>query len=182
MRLLGAIVAGGQSRRFGADKAAARVGRLALLDHVVAALATQCDALVVVGREWPGLATIADRPMPGEGPLGGINAALHHARNQGFDAVLSAGCDTVPLPADLAVRLAPGPAVVEGNWLLGLWPVELAGRLDDWLAQQDDRSIRGWMREADARVVALLGWRFANVNSPDALAEAAALLEQGQPQ
>jgi molybdopterin-guanine dinucleotide biosynthesis protein A len=34
MTLLGAIIAGGEARRFGADKAAARLKGVALIDHV----------------------------------------------------------------------------------------------------------------------------------------------------
>ncbi|MGD9811442.1 MAG: molybdenum cofactor guanylyltransferase [Sphingobium sp.] len=173
--LLGAIIAGGAARRFGDDKGAVLLGGVALVDHAAAALRGQCDDLVIVGRQWPGMVSLADRPRPGEGPLGGLNAALHHARDNGFDAVLCAGCDTLPLPPDLAERLSPGPAVVDGHWLMGLWPASLADDLDARLAGQADRSIRGWMRHIGARMVALPG-PFYNINTPDALAEAEAKL------
>jgi molybdopterin-guanine dinucleotide biosynthesis protein A len=63
MTLLGAIFAGGASRRFGSDKALADIGGVALLERVAARLRPQCDALVVVGREWPGLESVADLRM-----------------------------------------------------------------------------------------------------------------------
>lgn len=175
MTLLGAIIAGGEARRFGADKAAARLNGVALIDHVARALGGQTDALVVVGREWGGLPSVLDRPRGGEGPLGGLNAALHFACEQGHEAVLCAGCDTLPLPPGLGVRLAPGPAVVEGHWLMGYWPATLAEELDRWLASQDDRSIRGWMRTCGARVVAVDA-AFYNINTPETLAQAQAAL------
>jgi len=171
MTLLGAIIAGGEARRFGADKGAALLGGVALVDHVVSALAVQCDDVVIIGRAWGNLVSVPDRPHAGEGPLGGINAALHHAFGKGHDAVLCAGCDTLPLPQDLAAQLAPGPAVVEGHWLMGLWPVALADDLDRWLVDQPDRSIRGWMRQCKARTVSV-AQRFHNINTPEALAEA----------
>jgi len=171
MRLLGAIIAGGAARRFGADKGAALLGGKALIDHVADALRTQCDALVIVGRDWPGIQRVNDRPGPGEGPLGGLAGALHHAWAEGFDAVLCAGCDTLPIPDDLYDRLTPGPAVVEGQWLFGLWPVNLSKSLDQWLASQADRSIRGFLREAGARLVPL-DHDFLNINTQEALAEA----------
>lgn len=177
MTLLGAIVAGGAARRFGGDKGAATLGGVALVDHVAAALRAQTDELVIVGRTWPGLRTLDDRPHAGEGPLGGLNAALHHARAAGHEAVLCAGCDTLPVPSDLMRRLSPGPAVVEGHWLMGLWPAALADGLDHWLRDQDDRSIRGWMRRAGARTVAL-DITFLNINTPEALAEAERLLRR----
>lgn len=171
MTLLGAIIAGGEARRFGADKGAALLGGVALVDHVASALAAQCDDVVIVGRAWANLVSIPDRPRAGEGPLGGISAALHHALGNGHDAVLCAGCDTLPVPQDLVAHLSPGPAVVEGHWLMGLWPVALAEELDDWLGSQPDRSIRGWMRACGAQTVSL-DQRFHNINTPEALAEA----------
>ena len=176
MGQLGAIIAGGRGLRFaGADKGAALLHGKALIDHVAAALGPQTDDLVIIGREWPGLTSISDRPHAGEGPLGGLCAALHYARARGFHSVLCAGCDTLPLPPDLAARLAPGPAVVQGHWLLGLWPTALAGGLDRWLADQSDRSIRGWMRQSGARPVAI-EHDFLNINTAEALAEAEAKL------
>ena len=175
MSLLGAIIAGGSARRFGADKGAALLGGVALIDHAAASLRGQCAELVIVGRQWPRLLTLEDRPHAGEGPLGGLNAALHHARARGHDAVLCAGCDSLPLPGDLAERLAPGPAVIDGHWLMGLWPVALADDLDRWLLDQPDRSIRGWMRQAHARA-APLGAPIFNINTQEALAEAEAAL------
>lgn len=175
MTLLGAILAGGAARRFGADKGAALLGGVPLLDHVAWALMPQCDDLVIVGRAWGSITSIADRPPGGEGPLAGLNAALHHARTQGHEVVLCAGCDTLPVPHDLAERLGPAPAVVEGHWLIGLWPVALAEPLDHWLKDQEDRSIRAWMRTCGARVVAVEG-AFYNINTPEALSLAEAAL------
>ena len=179
MKILGAIIAGGEARRFGGDKGAAPLGGRALVDHVAQALTAQSEALVIVGRDWPGIVRVEDRPRVGEGPLGGLNGALHHAHIHGFDAVLCAGCDTLPVPTDLAARLSPGPAVVDGHWLMGLWPASLADDLDEWLGSQADRSIRGFMRQVDARIVAV-DTSFVNINTPDALAEAERLLGEGQ--
>ncbi len=175
MTLLGAIIAGGEARRFGADKAVARLNGVALIDYVARALGRQTDALVVVGREWGALPSVLDRPRGGEGPLGGLNAALHFAHEQGHEAVLCAGCDTLPLPPDLGLRLAPGPAVVEGHWLMGYWPAMFAGQLERWLDDQPDRSIRGWMHACGARTV-MVDAAFYNINTPEALAQAEAAL------
>jgi hypothetical protein len=77
--ILGAVLAGGQSSRFGSDKALAELDGRTLLARAVEALQAQCDAVVVVGREDAPVPTLPDRPRPGMGPLGGIAAALHHA-------------------------------------------------------------------------------------------------------
>lgn len=149
------------------------LGGQALIDHVATALRAQTDALVIVGRDWPGLVRVADAPRAGLGPLGGLCGALLHARTIGADAVLSLGCDTLPVPADLAARLAPGPAVVEDQRLIGLWPAGLAPRLAAWIEQAPSLSIRAWMDECGARAEPLAE-QFFNINTPDDLARLAA--------
>ena len=47
--LLGAILAGGQARRFGADKAHAIYRDQRLIDQVAAALQAQCERVIVCG-------------------------------------------------------------------------------------------------------------------------------------
>jgi molybdopterin-guanine dinucleotide biosynthesis protein A len=170
MRLLGAVLAGGRSSRFGSDKALAELQGKPLLSHASEALAAQCDAVIVCGRAWPGLASVPDRPAPDLGPLGGLNAALHYAVANGFDAVLSAGCDTPLLPADLVERLsgAGEAAYLRDLPIIGLWPARLAALLEQHLDTTDDRSLRAWARLASAAPVELDS-PLANVNRPEEL-------------
>ena len=164
MKLLGAILAGGRSTRFGSDKAAALLAGKPLLDHVAERLARQCDGVIVCGRNWPGLEAVADRPGPDLGPLGGLNAALHHAAEQGYDAVLSAGCDTPQLPDDLAARFGPGGYYADLP-VLGLWPATLAPDLDRHLARGGSRAVRRWAE--DMAIASLNGGAgLPNVNCP----------------
>jgi len=169
MRRLGAIFGGGQARRFGSDKAAALLDGRALLDHVASRLLPQVDMLVVVGRDWPGLARVEDRPQSGLGPLGALAGALTHAAEHGFTDVLTSGCDLPDLPEFLAGSLSPGPSVVEGQPLLGLWPASVAGDLLRHLSETGDRSMRGWIARSGARRIAL-PLPLANINTPQDLA------------
>ncbi len=130
--ILGAILAGGQARRFGSDKAQALYQGERLIDRVATALLAQCGGLVVCGRKEPKFRCIPDWPEAGLGPLGGLAAALRHAREQGFSHVLSAGVDVPDLPHDLAMSLAgEGAAIVESQPVVGLWPVADFPALDD---------------------------------------------------
>jgi len=164
-KLLGAIIAGGAARRFGGDKGAALLHGRALIDHVASALAPQVDHLVIVGRYWPELESLADIPAPHIGPLGGLAAALVHAESHGFTDVLTAGCDTLPIPADYARLMPDGPAVIAGHYLIGRWPARLSTALLAHLASTDDRSMRGWMVSADAKHIAQ-PYGFHNLNTP----------------
>lgn len=154
-RTLGAVLAGGAARRFGSDKALAELGGIALIDHAIAALRPHCDAIVVVGRTHNRVQTIADRPTPGLGPLGGLAGALHHASGSGFGQVLSAPCD-VPFPPDaLFAQLQHGPAVVADHPVFGIWPATIADRLDRWLADDRPRAVRAFAAAVGARAIEL---------------------------
>jgi molybdopterin-guanine dinucleotide biosynthesis protein A len=166
--ILGAILAGGRSRRFGSDKALARMpdGRM-LIDHAIAGLSPHVDALVVCGRAGG----LDDRPAPDMGPLGGLNAALHHAATRGFAGVLTSGCDMPFYPRDLPAALSgDSAAILSGQQLLGWWPVTLATALDAHLAEDNDRSIRGWLERIGARAVDIPGLVLPNINRPEDLA------------
>lgn len=166
--LLGAILAGGQARRFGSDKAQALYQGARLIDRVAAALAAQCEAVVVCGREEPGFACLPDWPGPGLGPLGGLAAALHHAGERGFAGVLSAGVDVPDLPADLAATLAgEGAAIVESQPVVGLWPVNAGPELEAFLTS-GGRSLYRFADHIGARRVDLPA-PLMNVNFPDDL-------------
>lgn len=168
MRLLGAILAGGQSRRFGSDKAEALFEGQALLDHVSEALRPQVADLVVAGKQWPGLETVADLPEAGLGPLGGLAGALDHAWRHDFDAVLSSGCDVIGLPADLPALLGTGPAIVADMPIVGLWPVSARKTLIDWFADPQNRSVYRFADHISARRVEL-DVPLRNINRPDDL-------------
>jgi len=166
--LLGAIVAGGKATRFGSDKAYARHKGRRLIDHVGAALAAQCSGLVVCGRAEEGFDCIADLPEDGLGPLGGLNAALHFARINGFDRVLSSGCDTPNLPDNLAQALAgEGPAIVQDQPIVGLWPASLAPGLDIFI-RDGGRALYGFAESVNARQIAI-DPPLMNVNRPSDL-------------
>lgn len=167
-RILGAVLAGGQSSRFGSDKALAVMadGRT-LLDHAVAGLAPHVAQVVICGRD-DGL---ADRPAPDMGPLGGLNAALHHAQNHGYAGVLTTGCDMPVYPAELpAMLIGEQAAILKGQQLLGWWPASLAPELDAHLAADNNRSIHGWLDRIGARVVDMPGQVLPNINRPEDLA------------
>jgi molybdopterin-guanine dinucleotide biosynthesis protein A len=168
MRLLGAILAGGQSRRFGSDKAQALLDGRPLLEHVADALRPQVSALVVAGREWPGITSVADMPQAGLGPLGGLAGALDYACRHDFDAVLSSGCDLLGIPSDLTVQLGQGPAIVDSQPLLAVWPTAFAAPLVAWLADATNRSMYGFANHIRANRISLPD-PVRNANRPEEL-------------
>lgn len=164
MRLLGAVLAGGMSSRFGSDKAMAVLDGGRLLDRVCAALALQCNAVCVVGRD-----AVQDWPRPGLGPLGGLAGALRHARDEGFGEVLTSAVDIPDLPSDLAGQLDPGPAFVADQPVVGRWRTADLPLLETILQGAGKRSMNAFARACSARPVALRA-PLANINTPEDLA------------
>jgi len=164
--LLGAVLAGGQSRRFGSDKAVATIDGKAMIDLALASLRGWCDAVVIVGREAGPAPCVPDWPGPGLGPLAGLAGALRHAAAAGYDAVLVCGVDSPGLPDDLPGLLTPGPACLVDQPVIGLWPVSSLPKAEAILLGQGRRSMLAFAEAAGARLVRTAG-DIANVNFPE---------------
>jgi len=113
-----------------------------LLMRAVDMLSGWCEKVVVVGREEAPAPTLPDRPRPGMGPLGGIAAALYDARDEGYEAVLTCGVDSLGLPEDLPQRLSPAPAYLADQPVVGLWPVTSIKAIEAILHGNGRHSIR----------------------------------------
>jgi molybdopterin-guanine dinucleotide biosynthesis protein A len=176
MKLLGAILAGGQAIRFGRDKALALLDDRTLIAHAAAALRHATPDVIVCGRARApdGLPAIADWPAPGLGPLGGLCAALRHAAEHGYAAVLSIGCDTPTLPGALIDQLIAGPGArfLRQAPIIGYWPVDLAGPLAEHLEQGRDRAVYRWAASVGAAAIDA-GGDLPNINHVDDLARLA---------
>jgi len=182
-RLLGAVLAGGEGRRFGGPKPEARVGGVPMVERAVNVLREVVDDVVIVSARplsSPPAPVVADR-VAGAGPLGGLDAALRHARERGFEGVLLLACDLPLLTPSLVRRvratLGDGSAAAPERSAGGIEPLCSAWRVSvldavERRLGQEDRSLHALFRDVAGRVVpfAALGERadvFLNVNTPD---------------
>ena len=103
----GVILAGGQSRRMGANKALMQLGDDSLIAHVIRRMRHVVDELLLITNS-PTEYVHLDVPMHGDilpdtGALGGIYTGLTHASH---DAVLCVACDSPFLEPKLLAYLA----------------------------------------------------------------------------
>lgn len=195
----GLLLAGGQARRMGGgDKCLQMLGGQTLLARLVATLRPQVTALVLnangdsarfSGHDLPVAADVVDGFA---GPLAGVLTGLEWARDHAPECgwVVSVACDAPFAPGDLVKRLLM--AVIDGDAdmacassggrdhpVFGLWPVALADDLRSALVDEDIRKVDLWtaryrMARADWPTEPLDP--FFNINRPDDLATAEALL------
>lgn len=167
--ILGCVLAGGGSTRFGSDKALAELGGRTLLARAVDALSGWCEHVVIAGRAAGPAPTIPDWPRAGMGPLAGLAAALRLADDMDYASVLTCGVDSVPLPAELFALLTPAPAFLETQPVVGHWPREAAPLAAAILQSEGRHSMRAFALAAGGRPVSGAG-DLANINTPAQLA------------
>jgi molybdenum cofactor guanylyltransferase len=192
MKILGVIIAGGQSRRMGTEKAFVLLDGVGLMQRVLSRLRFQVkDVIINANGETARfdaleLVVVHDSLDIGT-PLAGLHAGLSYAHANGFDAVVTVGSDQPFLPLDLVAKLEKagretGAAVAHSNgqthYLTGMWSSALAPELAAQIGL-GMRRVQDFVRHVDTQI---MEWPshdhdpFFNINTPEDLAEAAAIL------
>jgi molybdopterin-guanine dinucleotide biosynthesis protein A len=202
--VVGIVLAGGKSSRMGGgDKCLRPLGGRPILGHVVARLRPQVADMIINANEKAqrfaafGLPVVADSIAGYAGPLAGIQAGLAWIKTNRPETQygITVAADTPFFPGDLVQRFLAkrrnSPALMVARSALGvhpvigLWPVSLADELEDALAQ-GARKVGAWTAhhkaiEVDFPPVEIGGRKidpFFNINRPEDLAEAEALLAE----
>lgn len=166
-RRIGVILAGGESRRFGSDKAVALWRGRPLIAWARDAIAAWCGMVYVNGREWGELPSLPDQPRAGLGPLGGIAAGLAQGLADGCDTVLTIACDMPDVPATVLRALCQeAPQYCLDAPVLGHWPVAHGAALIAALETGRVARVGEWARSIGARPVPAT---LLNVNWPEDL-------------
>jgi molybdopterin-guanine dinucleotide biosynthesis protein A len=192
MRIFGVILAGGAGRRLGGtDKSALRLGAQPLLARVIDRLDPQVERLAISANgDASRFASYRLPVLPDAvplGPLSGVLAALDWAVPQGATAVVSVAVDTPFFPGDLVPQLL---LAAEGSssgaalaWSGGrthptfaLWPVALRSDLRATL-DRGEAKVMDFAQRHQAALARFSDDRaFLNINTPEDLAAAEALL------
>lgn len=191
MRIFGVILAGGQGLRMGgADKALLRLAGQTLVARAAGRLEPQVERLALSANgDAARFATLGLPVLPdarSQGPLSGVLAGLRWAAANGADAVVTVPVDCPFFPGDLVPRLhlaaePTGLSLARSGGALhptcGLWPVALHGSLHAFLGSGAKARVRDF---AEAHGAAFADFpddgAFANLNTPQDLTRAAALI------
>lgn len=194
----GFVLAGGQSRRFGRDKATAPFRGTTLVGNAVAVLRqAECSRVVVLHRRPSDLSDVIPRDVMvvaddggGQGPLDGLLTALSMARSEW---VLTLPVDQPLVPSNLLVRMVDSarrsPSTVDvvsvvdeaghRHHLTSLW------RRDSCLTamrrrfESEERSPRVVMEDLSCLWIEHRLADLVNVNTPDDLTTATTNVDEG---
>lgn len=196
---VGVILAGGLATRMGGgDKGLLTLGDGTLLDQVIARLEPQVSRVAFNANGDPGRFAHLDMPVIADsvegfaGPLAGVLAGLDWAADIGAESIVTAAADTPFFPCDLVPRLQLAAEGMQHPLVLaatpdpkrgkarhptfGLWPVDLRDDLRQAL-QDGLRKVVMWTDRHDGRIAMFPDENaFFNVNTPDDLVRAEAML------
>jgi molybdopterin-guanine dinucleotide biosynthesis protein A len=191
LQIFGVILAGGEARRMGSDKALMPLAGKPLVHWVAERFAPQVEALALSANGDPARFAGLDLPvLPDDaapdattllhrGPLAGVLAGLRWAAPLGATALVSVPCDGPFLPPDLVPRLclaAEGgiPAMAQSGADLhptyALWPIGLRDPLAAFLASGAVPRLRDFAHAHGAGTANFPPGSFRNANSPEDLA------------
>ncbi|MGH6737035.1 MAG: molybdenum cofactor guanylyltransferase MobA [Methyloceanibacter sp.] len=205
--VVGVLLAGGRSSRMGGgDKCLRTVGGRPILAWSIDRLRPQVSDMIINANEDAarfadfGLPVVPDSIVGYAGPLAGVHAGLQwvKANRPDMSHVVTVATDTPFLPADLVRRFLAAAqdksafciAQSEAGThpVIGLWPVTLAAALRVSL-ERGERKVGAWTKDHGAVPVFFppvdVGGQsidpFFNINAPEDLAKAEALLSENTP-
>jgi molybdopterin-guanine dinucleotide biosynthesis protein A len=188
MKIIGAIIAGGQSSRMGGrEKAFLELASKPVILRVIEQFEPQVDQLVINANgdasrfsEF-GLDVVPDVLTSLTTPLAGLHAALKFTKGVAAEVLVTVPSDTPFLPFDLVAKLLE-KALVRGaaiaasgdqeHYIIGAWKTELLDDLELAIAGDNLFRVKDWANRASAQSVV---WPvepydpFFNVNTPEDL-------------
>jgi len=187
--ILGVVLAGGRSQRYGSDKAFADLGGTSLVQRAARTLLPLADHVVVVANdlERHALEGLPVRPdlVSGIGPLGGLHTAVAWAAEESLRGVIVLATDMpfvpTPLLRDLAGRLDREVAVVPASHgprgfepLCAAYDVGCLAAIEA-AVERGDRAVVSFFPAVNLRIVELAvvssygdpDTMFFNVNRPE---------------
>lgn len=193
-KILGVVLAGGQSRRMGdVDKTLMSFNGVPLTRHVLDRITPQVDSVIINTNadassfEAFAVPILPDTIQGYAGPLAGILTALQYAEENQFSRVVSVAADTPFFPNDFVEKLLETGTyeiVLAGSGghrqpTFGLWSTAIKDDLERFLTDGDERKIMRFVQQHSWSTVEFETNSpkepdpFFNINTPEDMKQAA---------
>ena len=190
--VLPVILAGGKSRRFGADKAVAKLGEKSLIDYTINKLEPKFAEILVITNNPMQVSKnniffIKDTLTGQLGPLVGILSAMEWVKNndKNYEWIISFPCDTPFFEEKIIDKVINSQKssdkkllfLKSGNKrhnIFGLWSIELMEQLRNDI-NQGARKVEDWANKIGTEIVEINSESdksFLNINTKLDLEEA----------
>lgn len=190
--VLPVILAGGKSRRFGADKAVAKLGDKSLIDYTINKLEPKFAEILVITNNPMQVSKnniffIKDTMAGQLGPLVGILSAMEWVKNndKNYEWIISFPCDTPFFEEKIIDKVINSQKssdkkllfLKSGNKrhnIFGLWSIELMEQLRNDI-NQGARKVEDWANKIGTEIVEINSESdksFLNINTKLDLEEA----------
>ena len=192
--ILGVILAGGRSRRFGSNKAIARLGDKTLLEHAISKVEKNFLEILIVSNEAnininkKNIFFVKDYIEGQLGPLIGVLSAMKwvEQNNKKYNWIATFPCDT-PFFDDSIIEKLRHCSISDDHLLFflnsgkkrhnifGLWSLKLIDDLEKDIRSNNFRKVELWANKIGVRYVEVVTKKFDkffNINTLDDFEEA----------
>jgi len=191
--ILGVVLAGGRSKRFGDDKTTAKLGNKSLLDHTIEKIEKKFDEILIVSNNEKhdsikkNVFSTKDLIEGHLGPLVGVLSAMEwikkHKKNYNWMATFP--CDTPFFDENLVDKIMNCPKnsskklffLKSGNRrhnIFGLWSLELKDILLEDI-NKGHRKVEEWANKVGSEIIEINDendYNFLNINTKEDLEKA----------
>jgi len=192
--ILGVVLAGGKSTRFGEDKSKVKLGRKTLLEHTLYKIKSKFNKIIIVSnnKAVKGYITIKDCLDGQLGPLVGVLSAMKWIKKNNYSQnwIITFPCDTPFFDISIidnfieASKLNDSPLYFakseeKRHNIFGLWSLKLIEILEKDIIEQKYRKVEKWANKIGVKTINITYENidpFFNINTKEDLAEAEKIL------
>lgn len=191
-KILGVVLAGGKSLRFGEDKSQVKLNNKSLIDHILSEILTEFKELLIVSNnsiefnKSEKISIISDFKN-NLGPLGGVLTAMKWIKdnNKDYQWISTFPTDTPFFKKQILkdfhdkINLKNGKLffIKSNNTrhnIFGLWSIDLADKLEKDL-ENGDRKVEDWANKVGVNIIDMQFEKndpFFNINTKEDLEKA----------
>ena len=192
--ILGVVLAGGKSKRFGKDKTNIKLGNKTLIKHTLDKIKSKFNKIVVVSNsEVVKDHTIVKDCIDGHlGPLVGVLSAMKWVKknNYSYEWIITFPCDTPFFKSSIIDKFIEASKLKnsflyfvksEGKRhnIFGLWSLKLMSALEEDITKNGFRKVEKWANKIGVKTINVSYENmdpFFNINTKEELAQAEKIL------
>jgi molybdopterin-guanine dinucleotide biosynthesis protein A len=196
--ILGVVLAGGQSKRFGQDKSQFTLGSKILIDYILSEILDEFNEILIIANNdikflnSKKITKIEDYKKD-LGPLGGVLTAMKWIRenNKNYKWISTFPSDTPFFSKNYLHQFIKNINPTESKLffirsnnkrhnIFGLWSVELLDRLEDDLINKGERKVEVWANNIGVKTINMEFKNkdpFFNINTKEDLEKAKELMK-----